>query len=296
MAFEIDSMKLQAFFTLANTKNFSKAARSLGLTQSALSQRIARLEDQLEQTLFIRKPKDIRLTAYGEKFLRYCYLQKNLEEDFLQNDLQKNSDNLHGRIRIAGYSSVMRSLIISSLAELAHINPGLSFEFITEEIAELPNILLSGGCDLLIYPSFIEREGLEVTLLGEEENVEIIPTQKIKREDYLDHDLNDRTTLEYLRLQGKKNNSLTRSFMGDIYGIIEGVKYGYGRAVVSKHLVMGDKGIKILTAKKKMKNPIHLYHFQKSYLPQSHVQVIEVLQKKVKTLLRHGKNDSKSRF
>jgi len=295
MAFEIDSLKLKAFFTVAKTKNFSKAAKELGLTQSALSQRVARLEDQLEQTLFVRKPKDITLTAYGEKFLRYCQLQKNLEEEFFAESLKQNNE-LRGMMRIAGYSSVMRSLIIPGLLNLAQQNPDLHFEFITEEVDDLPALFSSGGCDLLIYPGHLEKEGVEVSLLAEEENVEIVSAHKRYREDYLDHHQKDRTTLEFLRLQGKKTTSLKRSYMGDIYGIIDGVKCGLGKAIVSKHLVRGDKDIKILNSKKKMKNPINLYYYQKSYLPQSHIKVIEALNKEVKSLVRHRENDSKSRL
>ena len=296
MAFEIDSIKLEAFYTVANTKNFSKAAKILGLTQSALSQRVARLEDQLEQTLFVRKPKNISLTSYGEKLLRYCHVQKNLEDEFFANSERSEAGELKGMLRIAGYSSVMRSLIIPCLSSLAKKNPLLHFEFITDEIDHLPDLFSSGGCDLLIYPSILEKEGIEVVTLAEEENVEILSVKKNAREDYLDHNPQDRTTLEFLRLQGKKNLSIKRSYLGDIYGIIDGVKQGFGKAIVSKHLVIGDKEIKILNSKKKMKNAINLCYYQKNYLPQSHIKVIEVLHKEIKNLVRHGKNHSKSRL
>ena len=41
---------------------------------------------------------------------------------------------------------------------------------------------------------------------------------------------------------------------------------------------------------------ISSFYYQKNYLPQSHIKVIEVLHKEIKNLVRHGKNHSKARL
>jgi DNA-binding transcriptional LysR family regulator len=81
----IDSNRLEAFYSVAKFSNFSKAAESLGLTQSALSQRVAKLEDELSTNLVIRDSAGIRLTSSGQELLRYCHAQKSLEEELLSN-------------------------------------------------------------------------------------------------------------------------------------------------------------------------------------------------------------------
>ena len=56
---------LQAFETAARHLSFTRAARDLGVTQGAVSQRIRRLEDALRLRLFERLTRALRLTAEG---------------------------------------------------------------------------------------------------------------------------------------------------------------------------------------------------------------------------------------
>ena len=59
---KLNSSQLEAFSTIAKTLNFTRAAEQLHVTQSALSQRIAKLEGDLEATLFVRDRNALRLT------------------------------------------------------------------------------------------------------------------------------------------------------------------------------------------------------------------------------------------
>ncbi|MFM8314231.1 MAG: LysR family transcriptional regulator, partial [Deltaproteobacteria bacterium] len=68
----ISSSQLDAFFACSQTGNFTKAAKLLHLTQSALSQRILNLEGELQTTLFIRERNGIRLTSAGRELVQYC--------------------------------------------------------------------------------------------------------------------------------------------------------------------------------------------------------------------------------
>ncbi len=61
---------LQYFVTLAKVKNYTQAAKSLYITQPSLSQSIARLERELNTTLFKRSTVKVELTYTGELFLK----------------------------------------------------------------------------------------------------------------------------------------------------------------------------------------------------------------------------------
>ena len=99
------SSQIEAFLMLAEVHHFTKASKRLGLSQSALSQRILNLEDDLEMTLFIRDFSGVRLTESGQDLLRYCQVIQSAESDFLAKvkgpDLGKGS-SIVGAIRIAG--------------------------------------------------------------------------------------------------------------------------------------------------------------------------------------------------
>lgn len=61
--------ELHAFASAARHGSFSKAAEDLCVTQGAISRAIARLEEHLGQTFFIRQARGIELTASGRTYL-----------------------------------------------------------------------------------------------------------------------------------------------------------------------------------------------------------------------------------
>ena len=55
----------KVFYHVATTLSFSEAANKLFISQSAVSQSIKALEKKLNQKLFIRSTKKVRLTPEG---------------------------------------------------------------------------------------------------------------------------------------------------------------------------------------------------------------------------------------
>ena len=53
----------KVFYYVASTLSFSEASKQLFISQSAVSQSIKALEKKLDQTLFIRSTKKVRLTT-----------------------------------------------------------------------------------------------------------------------------------------------------------------------------------------------------------------------------------------
>ena len=78
--------RLRAFCVAAECLNFSKAAASLGISQPAVSNHIAKLEEELGCALFIRYDKSLILTEKGEQLLKVArsILDKYAEIDALK--------------------------------------------------------------------------------------------------------------------------------------------------------------------------------------------------------------------
>ena len=68
----LDLNDLRAFEKVADTKNFSSAARALGLPRSTVSRSIARLESELGARLFQRTTREVALTLAGEALRQRC--------------------------------------------------------------------------------------------------------------------------------------------------------------------------------------------------------------------------------
>src|SRR5262249_19205522 len=68
-AMRIDFLGLQAFLSIAERGSFQKAAAHLNLSQTAVSHRMRKLEDELGIKLFARTTREVTLTRAGIDFL-----------------------------------------------------------------------------------------------------------------------------------------------------------------------------------------------------------------------------------
>lgn len=278
MSMKIPSHQISAFLEVVKTKSFSKAAGNLAVTQSALSQRISNLESDLETTLFIRESSGLYLTSEGEVFLRYCQAVSSLEEETL-GALKKETKGFSGTIRIAGFSSVMRSMIIPSLAPFLRGNPDVNCEFESYEMADLPEVLKSAKADIIILDHHLNKKGIVEHVIGKEEYV-VIESAKFQspKDVYLDHGPHDSATETFFDLQGGSVKPYRRTYMGDVYGIIDGVEQGLGRAVMSKHLLLENKKVKLVTGFKKHHKDITLNYYERPFYSKLHQKVVEEIE------------------
>lgn len=250
---------------VAEKENFSQAAESLFVTQSALSQRVKNLEMELGQTLFIRESGGVRLTESGQRLLVYTR-SKNLLEQEVLSEMADTSSGLAGSIRIAAFSSVMRSVVIKSLSPILRKHPEIQCEFKVAEMSELPSMLRRGEADMVILDYPLEKPGIVQEPLGTETYVLVESAKhKTNKDIFLDHNPEDTATELFFSSQKTKPKKLERSFMGEVYGIIDGVAEGLGRAVLSKHLIQGRKDLKIVRGMKPHKRKVTLHYYEQSF-------------------------------
>jgi DNA-binding transcriptional LysR family regulator len=279
MIMSLSSHNLDAFIETARRGHFTRAAKALHITQSALSQRITKLEEQLETTVFIREKSGITLTPAGEELLRYCISKESLEKESIAR-IRDGSESLSGTIRIGGFSSVMRSAVLPALAPILKKHPDIRLSFIARELDELPHMLRRGEVDFIILYRELVHSDIECLKLAEEVNV-LVEAKSYRGGDvFLDHDENDQTTTTYLK-KCRRSAKVDRRFLDDVYGLIDGVKLGIGRAVVPLHLIKGDKDIRIIDKQTKVTFPVLLHYFSKPYYTRLHQLVVEQLKKEV---------------
>ncbi|MBT4525074.1 MAG: LysR family transcriptional regulator, partial [Deltaproteobacteria bacterium] len=68
----MDLNQLRVFYTLAQTKNYSKCAQKLFVTQSAISHAIKKLEVNLDLKLVQKVNNRFSLTRVGETLFKTC--------------------------------------------------------------------------------------------------------------------------------------------------------------------------------------------------------------------------------
>lgn len=93
----MDYRHLKYFMEVAQQKSFSKAARNLHISQSAISRMIKSLEEELGVTLFIRNAKTVEITAPGTIFYNYAkrclFVFEQLKSDF-ENEFKLKQDTI----------------------------------------------------------------------------------------------------------------------------------------------------------------------------------------------------------
>ncbi|MFM6928422.1 MAG: LysR family transcriptional regulator [Bdellovibrio sp.] len=287
MAMSLSSIQLDAFIAAAKVQSFSGAAKILNITQSALSQRILNLESEIGSTLFIREPTGIRVTELGQRLLRYCQMKDSLEAEFMNDIGFSKGKELGGLIKIGGFSTVVRSVLIPSVQSILQESSEVQVEFHTKEVRELPGLLESGEADFILLNRPFEKQGVENIELGFEEYVLVEPKSGVYREQvFLDHDSADSTTAEFLKHQGKKLKSFKRSYFDEIYSIIDGVLLGAGRAVIPFHLAKQTKGLVVSKGFQSSKVPVFLCFYQQAFYTNLQKRVIQNIKSEAPKMLK----------
>ena len=100
--------RYKAFIKIMETGSFSRAAETLGYTQSALSQMVRTLEKELSTTLLLRSRTGITLTADGREYLPYIQSIANAQRE-LEVKFSEMQGLQSGLIRIGTFTSVSRT-------------------------------------------------------------------------------------------------------------------------------------------------------------------------------------------
>ncbi len=273
----LSSLYLDAFTAVAKIRNFSKAAETLFITQSALSQRIKNLESELGVTLFFRKPSGIEITEIGERLLRYCQLKDVMETELLSRLTPNREGEMAGILRIGVFSSILGTVIIPSLSTLLRENPKLRCDFIHRESGWI-DLLNHAEADFIILDYPLNMPAVEQHILGYEEYVVIESTaHKCPDNVYLDNAPEDPATEQFFIHQGGDIPGYSRLFMGETYAILAGVEEGLGRAVMPIHLLREKRDLKIVGGFKKYRKEITLHYFKQNYYPKAYSAVINQL-------------------
>jgi DNA-binding transcriptional LysR family regulator len=280
----LSSAQLDAFVAVAEARHFTRAAKSIGLTQSALSQRILNLETELGAPLLVRSSVGVELTQAGARLLHYAKTRQSLERELLSEIAHEAYPNL---LRLAGYSSIMRSAIVPALGPLVRGDKPIELELLTREMRELVPLLLDGKTDYIVLDRVHSAPRVSHVSLGTEENVLVESTRKDARRDvYLDHDQDDPTTEMFFVHNKSKERAARRAFLDDIDGIVTAVQSGYGRAVVPLHLAKSMRGVRLVRGLSSMKNPVVLHYLERNPSTRFHEGVVQALVRGVGPALR----------
>ncbi|MCE7951290.1 MAG: LysR family transcriptional regulator [Xanthomonadales bacterium PRO7] len=280
MGTRLSSTQIESFMTLARELNFSRASESLHITQPALTKRIQGLEEALGQALFVRLHGGLELTESGRVLQRYGATVEHHEAELLARLVGGAADQtLGGFFRIASFSSALRSVIVPALGTLLRAHPRVSCQTFKTEVNELHDWLTDGKVDFVVSLSECERMSIDNVQIGIERNVLIESALHSGREDcYIDHEPRDNFTEKFfLRQTGATVPKMLRAYFDDIYGLIDAVSEGIGRAVVPVHLIKPEHNVRAVPGYRPFEVPVILQFHKQPYYTRLQRAVIDTL-------------------
>ena len=151
MAVKLDVDSLRALKCVADHGGVTRAARHLSLSQSAVSHKIKRLEDNIDCAVLTRRAGAPLLTETGERLLSYANRILALHDEAAAT-LSKRT--LTGRIRMGMTEDMTSSGLARILARFAHVFPDVSIRTHVAQSMVLQRELEDDSIDLGVMQVF----------------------------------------------------------------------------------------------------------------------------------------------
>jgi DNA-binding transcriptional LysR family regulator len=153
--------QLQAFLAVARSRNFSSAARELGLSRSAISQAVKQLEQQLRVVLLARTTRSVSLTDAGRRLAErggpaFDQVQASLSE------ATARPGELSGRIRLSVPRAALPFVIDPVLPAFRTRHPRVEVEISIQD--RLVDIVAEGYDAGVRHGEAIQRDMVQVKL------------------------------------------------------------------------------------------------------------------------------------
>ena len=134
---------------IASRSSVSQAAQKLYLSQSALSQQLRRLEEELGYALFSRTANGLQLTPEGQRFCEQAEPVAARWNEFCKS-VQKKQQAEQLRLRLGVGSRVYSNGLFSSILEYFSARPEIEVTFVTEAGRDMVEALRKGELDLAL--------------------------------------------------------------------------------------------------------------------------------------------------
>lgn len=159
---------LRAFTTLAAEGQFRKAAEKFNVSQSAFSQMIARLEEQVGARLVDRDSRNMSLTPEGELLLPLAQ-QMHSDADTLVRRLHDHAQHKQGNLAVSALPALTMDWLPAVMAKFRRLSPQTRVRlFDIPQLGRSWRMLRDRQVDFVLHPTLGHSDEFESTPLFEE--------------------------------------------------------------------------------------------------------------------------------
>ena len=139
---------VESFYWVVMLRSVTRAAEKLHLTQSAMSSRVAMLEQELGMPLLDRRDKQFRVTPAGQRFFghaeRLLALQREIKAEMGASAIQPVL------LKVGAFESASHSWLMDWVRAVRETYPALALELTVETLRVLVDLLSRGALDIAI--------------------------------------------------------------------------------------------------------------------------------------------------
>lgn len=166
----MDVRKLDAFCKVYELQNFSKAGEVMFLSQPTISSHVANLEEELGVRLFDRMGRKVTPTEAGHVLYRSAIsVFENL--DRAKASIEMLRDKVVGELTVGCSTIPSHNIMPELLSQFSQQYPDVRFVIQTDDSSEVIKRVASGDWPVGIVGQHPEEEGLEASVLCEDDVV-----------------------------------------------------------------------------------------------------------------------------
>lgn len=145
---DIDPRRLRVLLAVARTGGVLAAADELGISPSAVSQQLTKLEDETGHALVVRTPKGSVLTPAG---LAVAEAGEEIERALsVARARIEGGATVAGVVRVGGFTSFVRTVVIPRLPEWRTQYPQLQIRIVEDDFPDLMRLLRQRQLDAVV--------------------------------------------------------------------------------------------------------------------------------------------------
>jgi DNA-binding transcriptional LysR family regulator len=164
----MDLRQLEILRAVAERGSFTAAGRHLHLSQSAVSRQILLLEDELNEPVFLRIGRKVRITPAGEQVLQLSYrIVNDMKETRLA--IREGQDALTGTLRLMGGMTVCLYVFPQLVKEYRRLHPAIEVKVTPGTATRVIRKFRSGHADLALLTLPIDDPNLVTVPVMQEE-------------------------------------------------------------------------------------------------------------------------------
>ncbi|MCY1714772.1 LysR family transcriptional regulator [Caproiciproducens galactitolivorans] len=279
------------FVAVCDTMNMTSAAETLFMSQSAVSQAIAELENHYGVRLFERLSRKLFLTQAGQKLLGYARHMIHMNAE-VENDMKTLHQN--GTIRIGASVTVGAHVLPGLVSDFKKTKPLTDIEVIEDNTARIENLILQDKIDIGLVEGETTSPDVRNRAFMDDELVlicsanhrfaayPVIEPKELEKEDFIIREKGSGTRKTFEEKMTENNLTWKVSWTCNNADTIKmAVAAGLGVSVISKRAVVSEIASGLLCSKyvkdMEFKRQFKIIYHKNKYLTDSMKQFMTLL-------------------